>query len=476
MSMNFFAKLRLSGALLLSLTVFMLATPVVFGESAEQVTEVRDLLEKYHLSKPTDDELKSNVIDDMVKSLNDPYTEYFDQNEWNSFNSALEQTFVGIGIVMEENNGIAHVQDVIAGSPAQTAGLQPGDVLKSADGQALTNKSMEDIQSIIKGKEGTKVVVGIVRDGKPLTFSIVRKSIQIPIVTTRVLGNGVGYISLSGFTSDSGNQFKQQLSSLEQKGISSLVVDLRDNGGGYVNAAQEIASLFVKDGVLAHMNDRDGVDHPLEVKGSVKSYPVVILVNSNTASASELLSGALQDYGVAKLVGTRTYGKGVVQSIVPVQSGGMLKVTIEEYFTPKGRKVNKVGLVPDLALDNPVEQLVEGYRMAGGKNVTFKSGQGELTVNGVRMAQPDVSLKDNKNVWYFNIKLAASLAGAKLKYDASKHTYLLTKGNVVRTIATNDSHLKIQNGTSNIDVRLLAKWFAGVTFSASGDMLTLSAS
>jgi carboxyl-terminal processing protease len=476
MSMNFFAKLRLSGALLLSLTVFMLATPVVFGESAEQVTEVRDLLEKYHLSKPTDDELKSNVIDDMVKSLNDPYTEYFDQEEWNSFNSALEQTFVGIGIVMEENNGIAHVQDVIAGSPAQTAGLQPGDVLKSADGQALTNKSMEDIQSMIKGKEGTKVVVGIVRDGKPLTFSIVRKSIQIPIVTTRVLGNGVGYISLSGFTSDSGNQFKQQLSSLEQKGISSLVVDLRDNGGGYVNAAQEIASLFVKDGVLAHMNDRDGVDHPLEVKGSVKPYPVVILVNSNTASASELLSGALQDYGVAKLVGTRTYGKGVVQSIVPVQSGGVLKVTIEEYFTPKGRKVNKVGLVPDLALDNPVEQLVEGYRMAGGKNVTFKSGQGELTVNGVRMAQPDVSLKDNKNVWYFNIKLAASLAGAKLKYDASKHTYLLTKGNVVRTIATNDSHLKIQNGTSNIDVRLLAKWFAGVTFSASGDMLTLSAS
>lgn len=467
-------KLRISLALLLSLVLLGIWTPAVFAESAEQVEEVRELLEQYHLSKPNEDDLKSEAIDEMVESLHDPYTEYFDETEMESFNSALEQTFVGIGIVMIEENSKVYVEDVIAGSPAELAGIEPGDALVSADGVSLLGKSVTDIQDQVRGVEGSVVKLSISRNGKTLNFKVTRQSLQIPIVTNRMIGNGVGYLSLSGFTSDAGSQVKSSLAELEEKGLTSLVLDLRNNGGGYVNTAQEIAGLFVKEGVLAHLLDRDGKDHPLEVTGSVKPYPVVILVNGGSASASELLSGALQDYGVAKLVGTQTYGKGVVQSLIQVQSGGMLKVTVQEYFTPKGRKVDKVGLKPDIVMNGAAEQLITAYRLVGGQNVTMVSGNGTLKVNGVRMSQPGVTFKE-KNVWYVNLKLAVALTGAKLKYNAKKHEYTLTKGAKVQTIKTNDSHLKIKDGKSNIDVRLLAKWYPDFKFSTAGASLKISA-
>jgi carboxyl-terminal processing protease len=472
--MNILRKLRISFTLLLSLALFAIGTPAVFGESAEQTTEVRELLEQYHLSKPKDEDLNNKAINEMVESLHDPYTQYFDEEQWKSFTSALEQTFVGVGIVLSDEKGTVYTEDVIPGSPAEAAGIQPGDALVSADGKSFQGKSVTDIQKDIRGAEGTFVQLTVSRNGKELKFDITRKSIQIPVVTTRLLGNGVGYLALSGFTSDAGSEVKQQLSELEQSGLTSLVLDLRNNGGGYVNTAQEIASLFIKDGVLAHMKDRDGNDHPLDVKGDVKPYPVVILVNGNSASASELLSGALQDYGVAKLVGTKTYGKGVVQSIIPLKSGGVLKVTIQEYFTPTGRKVDKVGLVPNLVLDGAAEQLIGAFRLAGGQRVTLTSGKGVLSVNGVRSAQSGVAWQD-KTVWFVNLKLAATLTGAKLTYDTKNHVYSLAKGTQVRTIKTNDVHLKILDGKSNIDTRLLAKWYAGITFSASGDTLKLSA-
>lgn len=473
--MTTWKKWRLWLTLLLSLTIFGAAVPAVDAESIAQVEEVRQLLEEYHLSKPDDSILNANEIDAMVESLHDPYTEFFDEDEWDTFNSALEQTFVGIGIVMAEDNGIVYVQDVLPGGPAETAGILPGDAVVSADGKSLKGKTMVELQRALRGLEGTVVALGVSRGGKQLKFRIVRKAVHFPTVTTRLLGNGVGYLALSGFTSDASGQFKKQLAELEQKGLSSLIIDLRDNGGGYVTAAQEIAGLFVKEGVLAHMRDRDGNDQPLEVSGTAKPYPVVVLVNGNSASASELLSGALQDYGVAKLAGTQTYGKGVVQSLVPLKSGGMLKVTIQEYFTPKGRKVDKVGLTPDLLLDgSPAEQLVGAFRSAGGKKITMTSGRGALTINGVRMPQSGSAIK-KQSVWYVNFRLGSSLAGAKLKYDGKQRTFTVTRGFKTQILKTNDSHVLIKNGRALVDVRLLQKWFPEVRWSSAGDTVKLTA-
>ncbi|WP_158602166.1 S41 family peptidase [Cohnella endophytica] len=473
--MNYFRKFRLTLALLLSVALFAIGSPIALGASAEQVQEVRDLLEQYHLSKPDDTVLSGTEMDKMVESLHDPYTQYFDDEQWSSFNSALEQTFVGIGIVISEEKGIVYVQEVIAGSPAEASGLQAGDALAAADGKSLKGLSSADVQKELRGVEGTSVKLTVNRGGKTLSFIITRRAVQLPAVAARMLDNNIGYLSLSGFSSNSGNEVKTELEKLEKNGLSALVFDLRNNGGGYVNAAQFIAGLFIEKGILAHMKDRDGIDHPLEVNGSKKTYPVIMLVNENSASASELLSGALQDYGVAKLVGTKTYGKGVVQSILSVKSGGVLKVTVQEYYTPAGRKVDKVGLTPNVVVNGAAEQFINAYRLAGGQKVTVTTASGLITVNGVRMAEPGITLQD-KSVWYVNIKLAASILGAKLTYDTKNHEYTLSKGTQLQTIKTNDSHLRIKDGQSNIDVRLLMKKFAGFSFSSNGETLKMVAS
>ncbi|WP_373231540.1 S41 family peptidase [Cohnella sp.] len=468
-----FKRWRLSLALILSLAIFSAWTPVVFGESTEQLQEVRDLLEKYHLSKPDDEDLSNEAIDGMVDSLDDPYTEYFDEEEWQIFNSALEQTFVGIGIVMSEDNGIVYIEDIIAGSPAESAGLVIGDSILSADDKDLTGKTVSEIQNEVRGVEGSNLVLGISRNGKTLKFNIERKSLHIPIVTTRMLGDGVGYLALSGFTSDAASQVKNRLAELEKEGLTSLVLDLRNNGGGYVTAAQDIAGLFIKDGVLAHMRDRDGNDNPLIVSGTAKPYSVVVLVNGNSASASELLAGALQDYGVAKIAGTNTFGKGVVQSLIPLQSGGMLKITIQEYYTPTGRKVDKVGLKPDIPLEGAAEQLIGAFRSVGGKIVSLTAGKGSLTVNGVRISQQDIIFKET-NGWYINMRLAAYVLGAELKYDSKKRAVILTKGTIVKWIKTNDSRLKIVDGQSSIHAGVLKKWFSNVSYTVSGDSVKIT--
>ncbi len=470
--MNPFKRFKFVLSFLLALALLGASAPTVLGASADQVQEVRELLEQYHLSKPDEDDLSEPEIDAMVESLHDPYTQYFDKEQWESFNSVLEQKFVGVGIVMAEANGSVYVEDVIPGSPADTAGVQPGDTLIGADGKSFKGKSVADIQETLRGLEGSSVALSISRSGAKVEFQMKRQSVQIPVVTTQMLSEGIGYLALSGFTSDSANEVKRQLAKLEENALTSLVFDLRDNGGGYVDAAQAIANLFVEEGVLAHLRDRDGNDHPLELSGSTKPYSVYILVNKNSASASELLSGALQDYGVAKLVGTRTYGKGVVQSLLSVKSGGMLKVTVQEYYTPTGRKVDKVGLVPDLYLNGAAEQLIGAYRLAGGKEVAITSDKGAVTVNGVRMSLPGAAWKD-RTIWFVNLKLAASVLGAKLKYDSKSHSYSLTRGTEVLTLPTNDYHIRIKNGVSSIDVRILKKGFPNVAYTADADSLKL---
>ncbi|MFB9275137.1 S41 family peptidase [Cohnella cellulosilytica] len=472
--MNLIRRIKHSIVLLLTFSLFFAYVPAALGASAQQTEEVRELLEHYHLKSPEDSELADKEIDEMVDSLGDPYTQYFDDQEWKAYSSELEQTFVGVGIVMMEEKGKVYVEDVIADSPAAEAGILAGDLLVSADGKSFAGKSMADIQKIIRGEEGTVVALTVSRSGKSLKFKITRKSVHVPVVSAKMLEQGIGYLALSSFTSDAAKEVKRELEKLEKNDLISLVLDLRNNGGGYVNSAQEIAGLFIKEGVLAHMRDRDGNDEPLSISGTERpyEYEVVILVNGNTASASELLSGALRDYGVAKLVGTKTYGKGVVQSLISLKSGGVLKVTIQEYYTPKGKKVDQVGLAPDLARSGAAEQLIGAFRLAGGKKLIVSWQDGVLTVNGIRMSQPDAARQEGK-LWYFNLKLGAELAGAKLTYDAKNRSYTLTKGSQKETIQASDPRVTVKDGRTSIDVRLLAKWFKDVTFSTSGDTLKL---
>lgn len=369
---------------------------------------------------------------------------------------------------MSQDDGITYLEDVVPDSPAFKAGLMPGDALVSIDGAPTAGKSIDAIQVMAAGKEGTTVNVGVKRGMVKLQFLVSRTSMQLPVATSRLMGAGVGYLRLDSFSADAAAKFKTQLQFLEGQGMTSLVVDLRGNGGGYVDQAQQIGALFVADGILAHVADRDGKDTPIELHGEKRGYPVYILVDGGSASATELLSGALQEYGVAKLVGTKTYGKGVIQQLIPVASGGTLKVTVQEYKTPGGKKVDKVGLTPDVAVTGSLQQLLAAYRLAGGGDVRLTVGRGALVVNGIRTADAGSVIKKN-GVWYISSKLGAVASEAKLSYDAKARQIVLDKAGTTHRLNASDSHVIVKNGVSYIDVRLLSKWFANLTWAAVGD-------
>lgn len=453
----------------LCIALALLWLPAGAGAATQdQVQEVRQLLEEYHISKPTDDKLSESEIDAMIDTLGDPYTEYFSPEELQLFSNAINQSFVGIGIVMSQDDGVTYLEDIVPDSPAYKAGLLPGDALVSIDGVATTGKTIDKIMEMAAGPEGSNVNIGIKRGIVKLQFLVARTSLQLPVATSRLMGDGVGYLRLDSFSADAAAKFKAQLESLEGKGMASLVLDLRGNGGGFVDQAQQIAALFVAEGILAHVADRDGKDTPIELHGTSRDYPVYILVNGGSASATELLSGALQEYGVAKLVGTNTYGKGVIQQLIPVESGGTLKVTVQEYKTPDGKKVDKVGLAPDVAVSGNLQQLLAAYRLAGGGDVRLTAGRGALVVNGIRLADAGSVVKKN-GVWYVSSKLGAVASEATLSYDPKVKQIVLSRDGSAHRVATTDSHVIVKNGVSYVDVRLLSKWFDNLTWAAAGD-------
>lgn len=459
-----------SAALLLALVLLAAGIPAAHAETARQVDEVRSLLETYHLARPDSEQLNRAAIEGMIQALGDPYTQYLSPEEWKAFSNDLEQQHVGIGVYLTLQGETVYVQDVIPGTPAEKAGLQPGDAIVQVNGKRP--KSLLEAQSLLKGEAGTPVHLVLSRSGKEVKVRIVRQAFVVPSVSARLMGDGVGYLALTSFSTDSPNQFARKLEELEEIGLKALILDLRGNGGGYIDAARQIAGHFVKEGVLAHLIDRDGNSEPLVVNGKPRPYPVYILVNEGTASASELLAGALQDYGVARLVGRPTYGKGVAQMLLPVSGGGMLKVTAQEYLTPNRRKVDGIGLQPDIPVEGNAAQLIVAYRAAGGRKLNLAIGKGSVHVNGVRMAQPDAAYKQG-GTWYVNGRLAAALLGAGLTYDRQTRAVVLTLNGKKRTLTNNGGGLQVKNGVSAFDIRQLAKWAPGLRWSEADGMLTI---
>ena len=441
------------------------------AETAQQLEEVRQLLERYHLSRPEESALNRAAIEGMIRALDDPYTEYLSPEEWEAYQKDLEQEFVGIGVYLTIHNQAVYITDVIPDSPAEKAGIRAGDTILEVDGKAV--RTTDEARNRLLGKAGTSVTVKVLRDGRELTIRVTRQLIRLASVNGQLMGDGVGYLALTGFTSDAPALFAERLRQLEGGGIKALIVDLRNNGGGYIEAAQKIASHFIKEGVLAHMINRDGVDTPLTVSGTPRTYPVVLLVNEVTASAAELFAGALQDYGVARLVGRPTYGKGVTQLLIPLSGGGVLKVTTQEYLTPKNRKVEGIGLKPDIPVQGSASQLVAAFRAAGGKTLQVSYTEGNVTVNGVRMRQSN-ALYNHNGAWYVNGHFAAAVLGAGIRYDAASRTVSLTRDGKSLTLRIDDKRLHVQNGVSAFDIRALAEWAPELRWNAEGNAVKLT--
>ena len=327
---------------------------------------IKNVLDKKYLGEiKTDEELLEGAKKGYVEALGDPYTEYMTKEEWKDFMEDTMGNYVGIGIYMSENKELNAVQIVspIKDSPAYKIGLKSGDIILKVDDVEYDGTKMTEASNKIKGIEGTEVKLEIRRGEEILTFNITRQNIKLNHVETEILENKIGYIKLSAFDENCSVEFKEKLQELKDKKVTSIILDLRNNPGGIVSEALEIANCFVdKNQTLLITSDKNGNKEYRKSKvDKMIDVPLIILVNENSASASEILAGALKDLGVAKLVGMKTYGKGVIQELIQFEKeGSAIKVTTNEYHTPNDNTINKVGIEPDEKIELPKEvDLVE---------------------------------------------------------------------------------------------------------------------
>jgi carboxyl-terminal processing protease len=295
------------------------------------------------------------AIKAMAKATNDRYTQFFTPDEFREFNEALDPKAIGgIGVMIEPDaaSGQVRVSYVLPSTPAERSGVQVGDVITAVNGTPTKGRGVEGVSSLLRGQAGTVVSVGLQRSGAPSTLSITRESVQPPTVVYKLLPGSIGYVWVIAFGRATPNEFDTAIARLNSLGAKALVLDLRNDGGGYVNSALDISSRFIANKALVTVEERGRRATTIDANGDPSiAIPVSVLVNQYTASASEITAGALQDDGVAPLVGARTFGKGVMQTLTPLPDGAAIKITTAHYLTPSRRDINLRGIAPDIAVE-----------------------------------------------------------------------------------------------------------------------------
>ncbi len=329
--------------------------PIGVSTTSQHVllTRVADyLLSNFY--KPITEE---QLIKGMVNSLSDPYTVFMNPEETKLLQEEVKGEYAGIGVVIkfDENTKYPVISTVFKGSPAEKAGLLVGDMIVKVNDKSTYNLSLDEVAALVKGKIGTEVTLLIKRNNEEITFKIIREKINIPLVEKKYYDNGkIGYVSIFMFSQGLGDEFNSVLNEFKKMGVSGIILDLRGNPGGLLDECEKVASEILPSGVLLYTKDRSGNLTPLTFTGHKLNIPLVVLVDGGTASASEILTGAIKFYKVGTVIGEKTFGKGVIQQIFPLPYGNSIKITVEEYLLPNKESINKVGITPDIEIkDNP---------------------------------------------------------------------------------------------------------------------------
>ena len=339
--------------------------------------------EHYHGKIKTDDDAKV-AIDSMLASLDDPYSRFMTKEEYNEQNNSIKSKISGIGVNIASVSGKINIINVIEGTPAQFANLLPNDVIIAIDGKDVSGMPLSDVANLVRGPENSIVEITVMRNNDKLVKKVMRKEIKIKTVKSSVDKN-IGYIKITSFIgSTTPNEFLEAIE--KTKDTEGLIIDLRGNTGGLLPNAIFIANLFIPEGRLVSIVGRNGYRYDIlaqDIEFGIDK-PLVVLVDEGSASASEILSGALKDYHKAKLIGTRTYGKGMVQKIIPLQNETGLNLTIAKYLTPNGSDINKKGIEPDISVTftiNDLKNRTDAQLNAAKNQLSKMITQGETVVN-----------------------------------------------------------------------------------------------
>ena len=347
----------------------------VSQETREKLSGIQALIQKEYIGEVDEDALQTGICQGYVGALGDPYSAYYDEEQTSALMETTQGEYGGIGVVLTQNldTGVTTASSVYEDSPAMKAGMKDGDIIYQVEGRDVSGMALEEISGSIKGEKGTTVEITVLRgeEREEVTLTITRDTIQAETVKTRMLEDEIGYLAISEFDSVTLEQYREGLAELTAQGMEGLIVDLRGNPGGNLDTVCEILDLMLPEGLIVYTEDKDGnrqeftSDEAQEVQ-----VPLAVLVDGNSASASEIYAGAIQDYGIGQIVGTKTYGKGVVQTIYDLKDGTSLKLTVAEYFTPNGRNIDGEGITPDVEVtyqrnendpeaDNQLDRAVE---------------------------------------------------------------------------------------------------------------------
>lgn len=323
------------------------------------------LVDQYYMYDISVEDMRTGAYKGLLEGLGDPYTCYYTEEEFDALMESTSGTYYGIGAVVQQNLKTMYITIVkpYVDGPAYNAGMLPGDIIYMVDDVDVTGMDIDKVVSMMKGPEGTIVKVTVVRDGEadPVELTITRGKIEIETIEYEMLEHDIGYILISGFDEPTPKQFKEAIEDLKSQGMKGLVIDLRDNGGGLLDAVVEMLDYILPEGMIVYTEDKYG--NKEEYRGTNKEVlelPMAVLINGNSASAAEIFAAAMQDYDAATLVGTTSFGKGIVQTILPLTDGTAVKITISRYFTPNGVCIHGEGVTPDIEveLEDELKQLV----------------------------------------------------------------------------------------------------------------------
>lgn len=324
------------------------------------------LIDSYYYQDVDEETMQNGAYHGIFESLEDPYSQYFTPEEYAEYSGQVTGNFggIGAGLRKDQETGGAYVAKVYPDSPSEKGGLKEGDIIISADGNKSADYTLDEfITQFLHGEKGTKVEIVYLRDGKENTVVLERDIITVQTVSYQMLENNIGYIQVSQFTNSTYDDFVAAYEDLESKGMKSVIFDMRENGGGIVDSAVSMLDYLLPEGTVVYTMDKNGKRTDYKSDGDTyKSIPTVVLVNGNTASSAEIFTGAIRDFDYGTIIGTQTYGKGIVQTSLVLQDNSAIKLTTHKYYTPNGECIHGQGITPDIVLD---------YEFLGGEDDTY---------------------------------------------------------------------------------------------------------
>lgn len=327
---------------------------ILTNKTVKKIDELMSYIDLYYNDDYDEEDIRNAIYAGTLEGLGDPYSVYYTADEYKDMQINTSGNYYGIGAALSQDAKTKEVtiSKVYEGTPAEEAGLKDGDQIIKVNDTESTSKELSALVQEIRGEEGTTVHLQVYRalNNKTFEIDVERKNVELPSITSKMLDGGIGYIQISEFQSKTDEQFKSALADLKKQGMKSLIVDVRSNPGGLINTASNILDQILPEGTVVYTKDKYGKREDYTSDSNCLDCPIAVLVNENSASASEIFAGAIKDYNYGTLIGTKTFGKGIVQTVLPLEDGDAVKLTTAKYYTPKGNYIHGVGIEPDIEL------------------------------------------------------------------------------------------------------------------------------